>query len=66
MLAIANVLIVRGSESEEAVYKVVESIYGNLAELIESNAIAGQIDAARSTDLPLPLHPGAARYFAEQ
>ncbi len=66
VLAIANVLIVRGSESEEAVYKVVESIYGNLAELIESNAIAGQIDAARSTDLPLPLHPGAARYFAEQ
>ena len=66
VLAIANVLIVRGSESEDAVYRVVESIYGNLAELSESNAIAAQIDASRSTDLPLPLHPGAARYFAEQ
>jgi len=66
VLAIANVLIVRGSESEDAVYRVVESIYGNLAELSESNAIAAQIDATRSTDLPLPLHPGAARYFAAQ
>ena len=66
VLAIANVLIVRGSESEDTVYRVVESIYGNLAELSESNAIAAQIDASRSTDLPLPLHPGAARYFAAQ
>lgn len=66
VLAIANVLIVRGSESADAVYEVVASIYDNLAELSESNAIAGQIDAARSVDLPLPLHPGAARYFAGQ
>jgi len=66
VLAIANVLIVRGSESDEAVYEVVRSIYGNLAELRETNAIAGQIDASRSVNLPLPLHPGAARYFAEQ
>ena len=65
VLAIANVLIVRGSESEEAVYEVVESIYANLAELSDTNAIAGQIDASRSVALPLPLHPGAARYFAE-
>ena len=66
VLAIANVLIVRGSESDDAVYEVVQSIYGNLAELSETNAIAGQIDASRSVELPLPLHPGAARYFAEQ
>ena len=65
VLAIANVLIVRGSESDEAVYEVVRSIYGNLAELSETNAIAGQIDASRSAELPLPLHPGAARYFAD-
>lgn len=66
VLAIANVLIVRGSESADTVHEVVASIYGNLAELSESNAIAGQIDAARSVDLPLPLHPGAARFFAGQ
>ncbi|MYJ94991.1 MAG: TAXI family TRAP transporter solute-binding subunit [Proteobacteria bacterium] len=66
VLAIANVLIVRGSESDEAVYEVVESIYANLAELSATNAIAGQIDASRSVELPLPLHPGAARYFAGQ
>ena len=66
VLAIANVLIVRASESDDAVYEVVQSIYGNLAELRETNAIAAQIDASRSVELPLPLHPGAARYFAGQ
>ena len=66
VLAIANVLIVRGGESADAVHEVVESIYANLDELSESNAIAGQIDAAQSVNLPLPLHPGAERYFAAQ
>lgn len=66
VLAIANILIVRGSESADAVYEVVASIYGHLAELSASIAIADQIDAAQSERLPLPLHPGAARYFAGQ
>ncbi len=66
VLAIANVLIVRGSESADLVFTAVESIYGNLAELQATNAIAQQIDAGQSVNLPIPLHPGAARYFASQ
>ena len=64
VLAIANILIVRGSESADLVFTAVESIYGHLAELRETNAIARQIDAAQSVNLPIPLHPGAARFFA--
>ena len=66
VLSIPNILIVRGSESDDAVFKVVESIYDHIAELRESIAIAEQIDVAKSVNLPIPLHPGAARYFADQ
>ena len=66
VLSIPNILIVRGSESDDTVFKVVESIYDHIAELRESIAIAEQIDVAKSVNLPIPLHPGAARYFADQ
>ena len=66
VLAIANILIVRGSESAELVFTAVESIYGHLAELQKTNAIARQINASQSVNLPIPLHPGAARFFAAQ
>lgn len=66
VLSIPNILIVRGSESDDAVFKVVESIYDHIAELRESIAIAEQIDVAQTANLPIPLHPGAARYFADQ
>lgn len=65
LLAVANILIVRGSEAEDAVYTVVESIYSNLAALQATNAIARQIDPSQSVNLPIPLHPGAARYFSQ-
>ena len=65
LLAVANILIVRGSEAEDAVYTVVESIYANLAALQATNAIARQIDPSQSVNLPIPLHPGAARYFSQ-
>ena len=66
LLAVANVLIVRGSESTDAVFNVVESIYSNLERLQATNAIARQIDPSQSAELPIPLHPGAARYFDQQ
>ena len=66
LLAVANILIVRGSETSDAVFNVVESIYKNLEQLQETNAIAQQIDPSQTANLPIPLHPGATRYFAQQ
>jgi len=64
-LAVANILIVRGSETPDAVFKIVEAIYKNLEQLQETNAIARQIDPSHSVNLPVPLHPGAIQYFAQ-
>jgi len=65
VLAVDNILIVRAGEETETVYKMVEAIYGHLEELQRTNAIARQIYPAQSTDLPIPLHPGASRYFEQ-
>ena len=66
-IAQPNFLAVRDDVDEEAVYKIVKTIYENLPFLQNihkatkamklENAIAG---------LPVPLHPGAARYYREQ
>lgn len=63
VLAVDNILVVRAGETPEVVFTIVEAIYGNLAQLQRANAIALQIDPAQSTRLPIPLHPGAQRYF---
>ena len=61
-----NLLAVDASVPEETVYKITKAIYENLPflqsihpateEMSLENAVAG---------LPLPLHPGALRYFEE-
>ena len=65
VLAVPNILIVRGSATPDSVFNLVESIYSNLAQLQQTNAIAQQIDPSQSANLPIPLHPGASRYFSQ-
>ena len=44
-------------------FRIVSAVYGHLDELQRTNAIAQQINPEQSLKLPIPLHPGAARYF---
>lgn len=65
-IAQPNFLAVRDDVDEEAVYQITKTIYENLPFL---NAIHAATKAM-STDsaiagLPVPLHPGAARYYKE-
>ena len=62
-LAVSNMLIVRAAEDEELVYQVVSAVFDHLEELGASNANARQIDPGDSLMAPIPLHPGAARFF---
>lgn len=59
----ANVLIAPTDMEDELAFTIAQSIYGNMEALIAENALAADIVPERSLDLPIPLHPGAARYF---
>ena len=61
-----NFLAVRPDISEETVYKVTKTIYENLPFLVNIHKAtkAMKLDRAIS-GLPVPLHPGAAKYYKE-
>jgi hypothetical protein len=66
-IAQPNFLAVRHDVDEEAVYLIVKTIYANLPflHIIHSASEAMSLDKAIA-GLPVPLHPGAARYYREQ
>ncbi|WP_020674577.1 TAXI family TRAP transporter solute-binding subunit [Geopsychrobacter electrodiphilus] len=65
-IAQPNFLAVRADVDEDAVYQITKTIYENLPFL---NAIHGATKAMAVekaiAGLPMPLHPGAARYYQE-
>jgi len=65
VIGVPNVLIVRNDLDEEIVYQMAKALYENLTELGEMNANARKIDRDTIFDLPIPLHPGAQRYYDE-
>ena len=61
-------LCVRADMDENLVYRLTKHVYESLPELVASNpSFAGAEDKSfYLEDLPLPLHPGALRYYQEQ
>ena len=62
-----NLLAVRADIPEEDVYRITRTIFDHLSFLqgVHSATESMSLDEAM-TGLPLPLHPGAARYYREQ
>lgn len=63
VIGVNNMLVVNSAMDEEQVFQIAGAIYGHMDEFRNSNAIARQIDWTESLRLPIPLHPGAARFF---
>lgn len=65
-IAQPNFLAVRADASEEDVYMITKTIYENLGFLqsIHKATLAMSLEKA-TAGLPMPLHPGAARYYKE-
>lgn len=66
-IAQPNFLAVNADVPEETVYQITKTIYENLPFLHNIHAATKNMSLERAiAGLPAPLHPGAARYYAEQ
>lgn len=65
-VAVVNFLVTRDGLSADTVYAMTKAIFTNLNQLVQTHPAARGIsikDAAAS--MPVPLHPGAERYYRE-
>ena len=66
-LAITNVLVTHSDVSEETAYQMTKQLFENLDEMAAAHAAAKAISAEKGAmGLPIPLHPGAERYYKEK
>jgi uncharacterized protein len=61
-----NFLVTREDMSADTVYAMTKAIFGNLGQLAQIHPAARGISVKdATTGMPLPLHPGAERYYRE-
>jgi len=65
----SNVMIANKGMNEAVAYKVVKAVFSSVKEgkyaLINIHPIAAQLTPQNAINSPLPLHPGAEKYFKE-
>ena len=64
--AVTNILVTSEAVSEETVYLMTKLMFENIDKLKSAHSSAAALDPAKAVqDLPIPLHPGAERYYKE-
>ena len=64
--AVGNFLVSHSGVSDETAYQMTKLLFENLDKLTAAYAAAKAIDPAKAIDgMPIPLHPGAERYYKE-
>jgi hypothetical protein len=65
-MAIVNFLVTHEGVSEETVYQMTKQLFENLDQMVAAHNAAKAISLAKAMDgMPVPLHPGAMRYYKE-
>ncbi|NDW06206.1 TAXI family TRAP transporter solute-binding subunit [Jiella pacifica] len=65
-LAITNILVTSSDVDEELAYQMTKQMFEHLDELTAAHNAAKAIDPKTAAkNLPVPLHPGAERYYKE-
>jgi len=62
-LGVDNVLVCRADLDDDLVYRLTEVLLDSLPELARAHPSAGTVDPERAPDAPIPLHPGAKRFY---
>jgi TRAP transporter TAXI family solute receptor len=63
-IGVHSLLVCRVDLDEELVYRLTKALFQSLAE--QSNELLWSVDLDRAAATPIPLHPGAARYYRER
>ncbi|MEI4486179.1 TAXI family TRAP transporter solute-binding subunit [Frigidibacter sp. MR17.14] len=64
--AVGNILVTSDKVDDETVYQMTKLLFENLDRLKSAHAAAGGIKLEHATEgLPIPLHPGAEKYYRE-
>jgi TRAP transporter TAXI family solute receptor len=64
--AVQNYLVTQDSLSNEMAYGMTKALWTNLGPLTAAHAAVKAIDPKRALEgMPVPLHPGAAKYYKE-
>ena len=65
--AVVNYLVTHEGVKEDLVYQMTKSMYENLGDLAAAHAAGKAIKLESALEgMPVPLHPGAAKYFKEK
>lgn len=65
--AVVNYLVTRSDLSDDLVYRMTKAMYESLPELQAAHSAAKAINVQKAAEgMPVPLHPGAARYLKEK
>lgn len=66
-VAIVNFLITHKDVPDEVAYQMTKQLFENLPEMVAAHKAATAIKLENATaGMPVPLHPGAARYYKEK
>lgn len=64
--AVPNFLVTRSDLKDDLVYAMTKAVFDNVPALVAAQAAAKEIDPkTAANNAPIPLHPGAERYFRE-
>jgi hypothetical protein len=65
-LAVGNFFVTHEGVDEETVYQMTKLLFENLPELVAAHKAATAISLEGAlTGMPVPLHPGAERFYRE-
>ncbi|TAA51100.1 TAXI family TRAP transporter solute-binding subunit [Shinella sp. JR1-6] len=66
-VAVVNFLVTHSEVSDETAYQMTKQLFENLPAMVAAHKAAEQIDLKEALNgMPIPLHPGAERYYKEK
>ncbi|MGD9670580.1 MAG: TAXI family TRAP transporter solute-binding subunit [Hyphomicrobiaceae bacterium] len=66
-VAVRNILVTHSGVSDEVAYQMTKLLFENLDEMVSAHKAAKAIQLETATKgIPVPLHPGAERYYKEK